>query len=185
MKTLVRSLFSSAIVASSLVAVMAQAPAGQGGAAPGGGRGGPPRPVLWVTSTGWSDGGEVPMKHAGRGENKSPAFEFHWNLGPNPGTAPDNLQTYAVIFHDIENSTNRGTSDTLHWSAPPRGYPRGWEPATFRTGRAMARASARGAAIQARILDLAPARDHSTITSSSSMRSTPSWNFRQPRRAMN
>lgn len=76
-----------------------------------------PRPVLWVTSTGWPDGGEVPMKHAARGENKSPAFEFHWNLGTNPTTAPDGLQTYAVIFHDIENSTNRGTADTLHWSA--------------------------------------------------------------------
>ena len=117
MKTMQRNLLSSAIVATSLVAVIAQAPAGQGGGAAGGGRGGPPRPVLWVTSTGWPDGGEVPMKHAGRGENKSPAFEFHWNLGPNPGTAPENLQTYAVIFHDIENSTNRGTSDTLHWSA--------------------------------------------------------------------
>ena len=31
--------------------------------------------------------------------------------------APDTLQTYAVIFHDIENSTNKTTIDTLHWSA--------------------------------------------------------------------
>src|SRR5262249_32102350 len=73
--------------------------------------------VLWVSSTGWADGGEVPMHHAGRGDNKSPAFEFHWNLGTNPTNAPDNLATYAVIFHDIENSTNRTTVDTLHWSA--------------------------------------------------------------------
>ena len=57
------------------------------------------------------------MNNAGRGGNKSPEFEFHWTLGPNPGTAPDTLQTYAVIFHDIENSSNKTTVDTLHWSA--------------------------------------------------------------------
>lgn len=57
------------------------------------------------------------MHNAYRGDNKSPAFEFHWNLGNNPGTAPDSLQTYAVIFHDVENSTNKTTTDTLHWTA--------------------------------------------------------------------
>jgi len=57
------------------------------------------------------------MHHAGRGDNKSPAFEFHWTAGNNPVAAPDALQTYAIIFHDIENSTNKTTVDTLHWSA--------------------------------------------------------------------
>jgi hypothetical protein len=57
------------------------------------------------------------MHHAYRGDNKSPGFEFHWNLGPNPGAAPDSLQTYAVIFHDLENSSNKTTADTLHWTA--------------------------------------------------------------------
>src|SRR5579863_8495761 len=76
-----------------------------------------PRLVLSVTSPAWPDGGEVPMHNAGRGDNKSPAFEFHWSLGPAPASAPDTLQTYAVIFHDIENSTNKTTTDTLHWSA--------------------------------------------------------------------
>lgn len=57
------------------------------------------------------------MRHAVRGENKSPAFEFHWNLGTNPASAPENLKSYAVIFHDVENSTNRTTADTLHWTA--------------------------------------------------------------------
>lgn len=108
MKILQRSMLS--VIAVSCATLMAQAP-------PGGGKGGPPRPTLSVTSTAWPDGGEVPMKHAGRGENKSPAFEFHWNLGVNPGTAPAELQSYAVIFHDIENSSNRTTVDTLHWSA--------------------------------------------------------------------
>jgi len=57
------------------------------------------------------------MKYAGRGENKSPEFEFHWTLGPNSAAAPENLQSYAVILHDTENSSNKTTTDTLHWSA--------------------------------------------------------------------
>ena len=57
------------------------------------------------------------MNNAGRGGNKSPSFEFHWSLGPTPTDAPEGLQTYAVIFHDIENATNKTTTDTLHWSA--------------------------------------------------------------------
>ncbi len=57
------------------------------------------------------------MENAGRGGNKSPEFEFHWTLGTNPAPAPENLQTYAAIFHDLENSTNKTTTDTLHWSA--------------------------------------------------------------------
>ena len=109
MKIMQRVWLSAMVVTSSCTMIMAQAPAG--------GKGGPPRPVLSVTSTAWSDGGEVPMRHAGRGENKAPAVEFHWNLGTNPAAAPDGLQTYAVIFHDIENSSNRTTVDTLHWSA--------------------------------------------------------------------
>jgi len=56
------------------------------------------------------------MRNAFRGDNKSPAFEFHWNLGLNPGAAPESLQTYAVIFHDVENSSNKTTADTLHWT---------------------------------------------------------------------
>ena len=103
---------TSAIVVISLSAI---AFAQQG---PGRGRGGaPPRLVLSVTSDAWSDGGEVPMHHSGRGDNKSPAFEFHWTLAGNPASAPDNLVTYAVIFHDLENSTNKTTADTLHWTA--------------------------------------------------------------------
>src|SRR3954468_20928707 len=75
-----------------------------------------PRLALGVTSTAWPDGGEIPMKYSVRGENKSPAFEFHWNLGTNPTSAPESLQTYALIFHDVENSTNKTSADTLHWT---------------------------------------------------------------------
>jgi hypothetical protein len=104
-----RVLFSTIAVMSLSAMAIAQAPAGRG--AP------PPRLVFSVTSTAWQDGAEVPMHNAGRGDNKSPAFEFHWTMGPNAGAAPENLQTYAVIFHDLENSTNKTTVDTLHWTA--------------------------------------------------------------------
>src|SRR5579863_3010205 len=113
MKSTQRALLSAIAVLSSCAIVMAQAPPAGG---PAGGPP-PPRPNFSVTSPAWSDGGEVPMKYSGRGDNKSPAFEFHWNLGPNSIPAPDGLQTYAVIFHDIENSTNKTTADTLHWTA--------------------------------------------------------------------
>jgi Raf kinase inhibitor-like YbhB/YbcL family protein len=109
MKKVRQSLIMAIAVLSLSAMVMAQAP--------GGGKGGPPRPVFSVTSPAWPDGGEVPMKHAYRGDNKSPAFEFHWTIVNDPATPPDSLQTYAVIFHDVENSTAKTTVDTLHWSA--------------------------------------------------------------------
>ncbi len=109
-------MLSAVVVLSSAALALAQAPPGGGRA--GGGRGrGPARPALSVTSSAWPDGGEVPMHNAGRGDNKSPAFEFHWTLGENPTMPPEALKTYAIVFHDIENSSNKTTVDTLHWSA--------------------------------------------------------------------
>jgi Raf kinase inhibitor-like YbhB/YbcL family protein len=123
MKFMQRGLLSAIVAAASCAMVMAQAPPagkGPGGpGGPGGGKGrGPARPVLSVTSTAWPDGGEIPMHNAGVGDNKSPAFEFHWSLGTMPTEAPATLKTYAVILHDIENAGRGNTTvDTLHWSA--------------------------------------------------------------------
>src|SRR5215472_3212065 len=102
------------VLLSSCGLILGQPPAGAG---KGGGGRGPARPVLSVSSPSFPDGGEVPLKHSFYGDNKSPEFAFNWSLGGNPVAAPDGLQTYAVIFHDIENATNRGPADTLHWSA--------------------------------------------------------------------
>jgi len=131
-----RGLFWAVLVVSSAVVAFAQTPAGQPAAARGAA---PPRLVLSVTTTGSPDGGQVPITHAFRGENRSPAFEFHWSLGNSPGTAPEGLQTYAVIFHDIENSTNKGTADTLHWAAfnipgTAKGLPEGLGPGDLPDG---------------------------------------------------
>ncbi len=93
-------------------------PGGPGGGGRGGGRG-PAGPVLSVSSSAFPDGGEIPMHFAGArgGDSKSPAFEFHWTMANMPAMAPPALMSYTVIFHDIENSTAKGTVDTLHWSA--------------------------------------------------------------------
>ena len=136
MKKLARIMALAITLAATLDSLQAQAPAAgagappaptvaPGGAAPGGapaagarrggGRGGG-GPVLSVSSTAWPDGGEVPMKHAGRGENKSPAFDFNWSQAGSATNAPTNLVTYAVVLHDIENANMRGTMDTLHWT---------------------------------------------------------------------
>jgi Raf kinase inhibitor-like YbhB/YbcL family protein len=110
MKIIRQCLLAAIVVLAAAAMVMAQGGGGKG-------KGGPPRPALSVTSSAWPDGGEVPMQNAGRGGNKSPAFEFHWTLGTEPTNPPEGLQSYAVVFHDIENSTNKTTVDTLHWSA--------------------------------------------------------------------
>ena len=112
-----KRLLASAAAAALLVSTaFAQAPAA--GPAPGAqGRGAAPaRIVLSVTSSAWPDGGEIPLKFSSRGENKSPDFEFHWTQGNAPASAPEGLQSYAIVFRDMENSTNKGTTDTLHWT---------------------------------------------------------------------
>lgn len=79
------------------------------------------------------------MRNAARGDNKSPEFEFHWTLVNDPTAAPANLQSYAVILHDVQNSTNRTTVDTLHWSAfnipgTAKGLPEGLGPGDLPDG---------------------------------------------------
>lgn len=112
MKRIEKVLLSAIAVTSISALLIAQGP-------PGGGRGAAPapRPVFSVSSPAWPDGGEVPLHNAFRGDNKSPAFEFQWTLAGNPTMPPDTLKTYAVIFHDLENSTNKTAVDTLHWTA--------------------------------------------------------------------
>jgi Raf kinase inhibitor-like YbhB/YbcL family protein len=114
--TIQKVLFPTILALASGALLLAQQPAGGKGPAQGKGKG-PAGPVLSITSTSFPDGGEVPVKFSFYGENKSPEFTFNWTTGNAPGAAPATLQSYAVIFHDIENATARGPADTLHWSA--------------------------------------------------------------------
>jgi Raf kinase inhibitor-like YbhB/YbcL family protein len=95
----------------------AQAPrggGGPGGGGPGGGggaqRGGGQRgPGLTLTSTSWSDGGEIPVKYAGAGQSVSPALS--WT------NVPMGTVEFVLIMNDPEPVQPRGsaTGDILHW----------------------------------------------------------------------
>jgi len=113
--TIQKVLFSTILALAASALLLAQQPAG--GKGPQGKGKGPGGPVFTVTSPSFPDGSEVPVKHSFYGEKKSPEFNFVWLTAGNPGAAPATLQTYAVIFHDIENATAKGPADTLHWSA--------------------------------------------------------------------
>jgi Raf kinase inhibitor-like YbhB/YbcL family protein len=89
---------------------------GPGGGGGGGGRGGPRGPALTVTTAAWPDGDVIPAKYVNAGDKKSPAFDFKWMTGTTDATAPATLQSFAIVFHDIENAPNATTGeDTLHW----------------------------------------------------------------------
>ena len=64
---------------------------------------------LVVESNAFADGGIVPPKYAGRGENVQPGFTF--------SNAPEGTVSYAIIFHDLDVALMNGTTDVLHWLA--------------------------------------------------------------------
>ncbi len=93
-------------------------PGGGAGAPGGGGQGrGGGRGALTVTSTGWPDGDVIPAKFVNAGDKKSPPFDLKWMMGTTDAMPPATLQSYAIIFHDIENAPRGGEPDTLHWMA--------------------------------------------------------------------
>ncbi len=66
-------------------------------------------PPLLMESDAFEDGGIVPMRYAGRGDNVQPGFTF--------SNAPDNTSSYAIIFHDLDVALGGMTGDVLHWLA--------------------------------------------------------------------
>ena len=88
------------------------APAGQPGA-PGarGGRGRGAVQVMTLTSSAWSDGGQIPVKYTQAGEEASPPLA--WSNVP---VMPDGAATsFVLIVHDVDAATGSGTDDLLHW----------------------------------------------------------------------
>jgi Raf kinase inhibitor-like YbhB/YbcL family protein len=88
-------------------------------------------PQLVVTSKAFEDGGIVPNKYAGRGDNVQPDFTF--------SNAPDTTVSYAIIFHDLDVALQGNTTDVLHWiawniPASAGGIPEGSLPAGSVTG---------------------------------------------------
>ena len=174
MKMMQRHFLPALVAATLITAAFGQTPAAPPPAAQ--------RVVLWVTSNAWPDGGVIPMHNAAHGDNKSPDFEFHWNRGTSPATAPDDLKSYAIILHDVQNSSNKTTTDTLHWSAfnipgstkgLTEGLGEGDLPDGTRNGPALPPAWAKRLPTSAPAQVLAPG----TITSSNSTLLIPSSTF--------
>jgi Raf kinase inhibitor-like YbhB/YbcL family protein len=80
----------------------AQPPGGRGGR--GGGMG---LVQLKVESNAFDDGGIVPAKYSGGGDNVQPGFTLS-NL-------PPNATSLAIIFHDLDVALGGNTDDVLHW----------------------------------------------------------------------
>ena len=92
--------------------------AGQAAAQGGGFR----LPPLLMETDAFEDGGIVPLKYAGRGDNVQPGFTF--------SNAPESTVGYAIIFHDLDVAFGGGTDDVVHWlawniSASAGGIPEG------------------------------------------------------------
>lgn len=62
---------------------------------------------LTIESSAFPDGGVVPDKYSFRGGNTQPGFKF--------SNTPANVQSYAIIFHDIDVAIGGKTDDVLHW----------------------------------------------------------------------
>ena len=74
----------------------------------GGGRGFSLPPLLMETSA-FPDGGIVPVRYTGAGDNVQPAFTF--------SNAPEGTVSYALILHDLDVAIGGNTGDVLHWMA--------------------------------------------------------------------
>jgi Raf kinase inhibitor-like YbhB/YbcL family protein len=88
-----------AISLSAAAHLAAQAP-------PAGGRG-PAAPPMTLTTNGWADGADIPVKYTQAGEQVSP--ELKWTNTP-PGT-----QSFVLLMHDPDVAANGTTDDQLHW----------------------------------------------------------------------
>ncbi len=92
-----------------------------------GGRGGPGGiRVMTLTSTAFSDGGMIPLKHAQPGRDVSPPLAW--------SNAPDSTVSFLLIVHDADAAVGDGLDDILHWlvwnipgsaTSLPEGMPQG------------------------------------------------------------
>ena len=85
-----------------------QPPAQPGGRGGGRGRGG--IVTMTLTSSAWTDGGQIPAKYA---QVNGPAGEVSPPLSWS-GT-PENTAEFVLIVHDVDAAVGTGTDDTLHW----------------------------------------------------------------------
>src|SRR6185295_14194813 len=59
-----------------------------------------PISVMTFTTTGWTDGGTIPLKHSQAGKDVSPALTW--------SNAPDDTVSFVIVAHDIDALANNG-----------------------------------------------------------------------------
>jgi Raf kinase inhibitor-like YbhB/YbcL family protein len=97
----------------------------------GGGRGRANVQVMTLSTTAWTDGGQIPLKYTQAGDELSPPLTW--------SGAPEGTASFVLIVHDLDAMINppndytaplRDTSDVLHWlvwniAATATGLPEG------------------------------------------------------------
>ena len=74
-----------------------------------GGGGGRPRgiAVMSLTTSAFTDGGQIPSKYAQTGRDVSPPLQW--------SGAPDSTRSFVLLVHDADVAIGDGTDDFLHW----------------------------------------------------------------------
>jgi phosphatidylethanolamine-binding protein (PEBP) family uncharacterized protein len=81
-----------------------------------------------LTTTGWADGGVIPIKYTQEGPELSPGIQW--------SGAPTGTTTYVLTFTDVDTAVNNARDGVLHWmlwnipgtaTAIAQGAPEGFE----------------------------------------------------------
>jgi len=94
------------MVVMSLIALVANS-AAQVPQAPARGAAPAAAPAMTLTTNGWPDGDDIPVKYTQAAEQVSP--QLTWT------NAPANTQSFVLLMHDPDVTLNGTTDDQLHW----------------------------------------------------------------------
>ena len=72
-----------------------------------GGRGRGAVPVMTLTTSAWTDGGQIPAKYTQAGGESSPPLAW--------SNVPDGVVSFVIVAHDVDAAAGNGTDDVLHW----------------------------------------------------------------------
>jgi len=62
---------------------------------------------MTLTSTAWSDGGQIPPKYSQAGDQVSPPLSW--------SNVPEGAASFVLIAHDVDAAIGNGTDDILQW----------------------------------------------------------------------
>ena len=62
---------------------------------------------MTLTSSAWSDGGQIPAKYTQAGDQVSPPLAW--------SNVPDDIASFVLIVHDVDSAIGTGADDILHW----------------------------------------------------------------------